>query len=824
MFRRAIGLVRRYLAHHLCIAQPGPDFVGPGFAAVSEVGLTPSHLRISLSLRQAPMGAEFWLVDESGFRNRLMPDPLGTSDHPHLSVTVPRRPGKMRLEETSTGVTNPVRLPGKLTETLAAARLAPGFLRGVIRALPLILEWRRTGDPGLRPTIRRALGLGVEPRRIEIDSRILLAPQTPFDAPPAPGVTIILPVYNSFELLEEVIDRVETHTDVPWHLIVIEDCSPDPRVRPWLQERVMRLGERVTLLENPQNLGFIKSVNRGFDLAIGRGWPVVLLNSDAFVPSGWASRLLAPIMANPQVASVTPMSNDAELMTVPVVCVPHSLPTGQGDRLDAVANGFVPGAGWVEMPTGVGFCMALSQGWLARVPQFDTAFGRGYGEEVDWCQRVAALGGRHIGLPNLFVEHRGGSSFGSADKQALIARNNLVIESRYPRFALEVQGFLAEDPLATPRLGLALAYGGAIARDMPSIYVAHSMGGGAEIWLQGRIAADLGPDGPGMALVLRLGGPRRWRLELFLPQQPVQSGETNDADLIARLLAPLPPLRLVYSCAVGDRDPAGLPDALLGLLREQDKAEILFHDFYPISPSYTLLDSAGRFGGVPAADDPDPAHQARRPDGSRVSLAEWRAAWARLALRSEWLTTFSDDSAQHVAAAWPQLADRIRIRAHTLHTPVPTIAAPAAGQPVSVAVLGNIGFQKGITLVSALGAKLATLPGAPRLVVIGNTDPAYTLPSSVTVHGGYAIADLPHLARQYGIMAWLVPSIWPETFSYTTHEALGTGLPVLGIDLGAQGAALRAHPRGHVVPLDAEQAMVQNLSELILKLSKAITP
>ena len=49
--------------------------------------------------------------------------------------------------------------------------------------------------------------------------------------------------------------------------------------------------------------------------------------------------------------------------------------------------------------------------------------------------------------------------------------------------------------------------------------------------------------------------------------------------------------------------------------------------------------------------------------------------------------------------------------------------------------------------------------------------------------------------------------IWPETFSYVTQEALMTGLPCLGFDLGGQGDALRAAGNGHVVALRNEVAV-----------------
>ena len=224
-------------------------------------------------------------------------------------------------------------------------------------------------------------------------------------------------------------NRLRRHSDLPWHLILVEDASPDPRIRPFLRDWVAGVeaaGDgRASLIENPVNLVFIGAVNLGLARAQQQApdAPVVLLNTDAFVPEGWLSRLVAPILADPLVASVTPMSNDAELASVPAICTRTVLAPGEADAIDAVARGLAAGAGLAEAPTGVGFCMALSPRFLARLPGFDTAFGRGYGEEVDWCQKAVALGGRHLYLPQLFVEHRGGSSFGSAAKaQATISK------------------------------------------------------------------------------------------------------------------------------------------------------------------------------------------------------------------------------------------------------------------------------------------------------------------------------------------------------------------------------------------------------------------
>lgn len=682
---------------------------------------------------------------------------------------------------------------------LARLRIGLRLMRQLIKLSPAIAAWKLGGDLRARDKVRDQLGLsGRDALPLLQAAQLTPPPEVARTGAAAGPVTILLPVYNAFDLLPEVLDRVLRHTELDWHLIAIEDASPDDRVRPFLRDWAAGQGARVTLLENSENRGFIGSVNRGFAALSAGGavpdhGPVVLLNSDAFLPQGWAARLVAPL-ADPEIATVTPLSNDAEIFSVPAICARSDLAPGQADALDQAARGL---SGQAEAPTGVGFCMAMSRDWLARIGDLDPAFGRGYGEEVDWCQRARAEGGRHVGISNLFVEHRGGESFGSAEKQALIAANGRVISSRYPNYDREVQEFIAADPLICARLALALDLAairaGSGAPRIP-VYLAHSLGGGAEHYLRDRIRGDL--DRVGAAAVLRIGGKSRWVVECHSPSGVTRAG-SDDAALVGALLARLPHRQMVYSCGVGDSDPAGLPDALLAMIRPDDQVEMLFHDWYPLSPSYTLTGSDGRW--QEPLDPADPVHQAPRPDGSRVALADWQAAWRRLAERADALVVFSPDGQERLAALWPDLTGTIVTRPHQV-APLPVLSAPASGadqQPV-IAVLGAISAHKGAEILQELARQAGR--NGPRIVMIGQPDPRFAMPRHVTIHGPYQRDDIADLARQYGVSHWLIPSVWPETFSFTTHEALSTGLPVIGFDLGAQGQALRAAPNGISVP------------------------
>jgi len=465
--------------------------------------------------------------------------------------------------------------------------------------------------------------------------------------------------------------------------------------------------------------------------------------------------------------------------------------------IDAVAQTLSADVPCPDGPTGVGFCMALNPHYLSLIPALDTTFGRGYGEEVDWCRKAIALGGRHVYQPRLFIEHRGAASFGADQKQALIRQSSAIIARRYPDFDGHVQDFLADDPLRSARLALGLAWAGAVATRAVPVYLAHTMGGGADTYLRARIAGDLTQ--MQAVIVLRVGGGLRWQVELHT-DAGITAAATDDQALMQRLLAPVTHRRVVYSCGVGDRDPVALPQVLVELA-QGSPVEVLMHDYFALTPSYTLLDSDGMFRGCPDPATTDRAHRVTRPDGTTVTLAAWRDAWGKLLRQADAITVFSPDSARLTALAYPDHAGRIVTKPHDSAAYAP-VSVPQT-RPV-IGVLGNIGAQKGAAVLVALSRYLARDKRAG-LVLLGQIDPQYRLAPPARIVGGYAPRDIPALAAKHGITCWLIPSVWPETFSYVTHEALATGLPVFSFDLGAQGDAVaqaaKARGQGGVISL-----------------------
>ncbi|WP_156945751.1 glycosyltransferase [Roseicyclus elongatus] len=389
-----------------------------------------------------------------------------------------------------------------------------------------------------------------------------------------------------------------------------------------------------------------------------------------------------------------------------------------------------------------------------------------------------------------------------------------MIARRFPAYDLEVQTYIARDPLRTPRLVLAVALAGFTADGPVPLYLAHSLGGGAEHALQEEIAqrTRLGQS----AMVLRVGGAARFQFELHT-SDGVIAATTNDLSSVQAMLATVPALDIIYSCGVGHPDPAALPDILLSLGRGdgRDRFAARVHDFFMLSPSYNLLGSDGRYRGAVAGTSQDPAHCVRAADGQVVTLGQWRRRWAGFLEKCHEITVFSQSSADLMQAGFPDwLSERVHCRPHKISASVLQVDTSQAHSTV-IGVLGNLNRAKGADLICEIGQHLLREATGHKVVLIGNIDPAFSLPPSVTLHGSYQIDEIAALAERYHVGRWLVPSVWPETFSFATHEVIATGLPVFGFDIGAQGEALRAAPNGHPIPFDPDGDLVAAVLQAI---------
>lgn len=304
--------------------------------------------------------------------------------------------------------------------------------------IDLVTDGGPPGQPGLPFSV--ALGTaGILPA---MASPIAITPQhgaarlLPLDAQPMQReIVIVIPVYNAADAVQRCLESVLEHSSGRFRLIVINDASPDPAIAPLLES--YRSLDCVELLENPENLGFTATVNRGMQAA-GRA-DVVLLNADTEVSANWLTGLRHALHSAADVATATAVSNNAGAFSVPELEQENPFPPGWDLTRTARSAWQEAGLAYPELPTGNGFCMLIRREVLDAVGLFDVAaFPQGYGEENDFCQRASAHGWRHLIAGNVYVAHARSLSFGSERREMLGRAGMQVLRERWPNYESDV--------------------------------------------------------------------------------------------------------------------------------------------------------------------------------------------------------------------------------------------------------------------------------------------------------------------------------------------------------------------------------------------------
>ena len=254
---------------------------------------------------------------------------------------------------------------------------------------------------------------------------------------------IVVPVYRGEAETRACLESVlAAPARRPFEVVVIDDASPEPAISGWL--RALAAEGRITLIAHSDNRGFVASVNEGMRLHPARD--VVLLNSDTEVAGGWLDRLWAHFEADASIGTATPFSTNATICSYPRTLAANAMPPGETTASLDAAFAAANAGRCVDIPTAVGFCVAITRRALDRVGLFDVErYGAGYGEEVDFCMRAARAGFRNVLAGDVFVMHVGEVSFGGTGAGRR-AQAQATVDALYPEFQQRLAVFLPSDP------------------------------------------------------------------------------------------------------------------------------------------------------------------------------------------------------------------------------------------------------------------------------------------------------------------------------------------------------------------------------------------
>jgi O-antigen biosynthesis protein len=633
---------------------------------------------------------------------------------------------------------------------------------------------------------------------------------TRFETVPAASVAvtdIVIPIYNAPDDLRKCIESVFAHTDANhFRLTLIDDGSPDARVGQYLTE-LGKTAPQVRILTNESNGGFTATVNRAFRETTH---DVLLLNSDTIVTPQWLPAMRACLASDPTIATVTPFSNNAEIASVPIWLQDNRAPSPDEAAHIAQAARDISDGSWPDLPTGVGFCMLLSRAAIHAIGEFDEAtFGRGYGEENDWCQRALKAGWRNVLCTSAYVMHTGSQSF-SDTKKALVETNIGKLNRKHPGYDVDVQRFIARDPIAPYRNALNSRAIALRDREKPGVlHILHGKDGGLE-----RHARDLVRDQAGVRHYILLALGETWTIEdhaanhdpltLEIEHQRDELWKDFFDGVCERFAIDAIHIHHISACRDG---------LLLALKDTKIPYRVTLHDFYYACPAVHLLKGDDTYCGAQTDVRVCQACIDSHPLVPRKRVEEWRAQNETFLAKATHVIAPSDFTARTTNTYFKNIAITTIPHVTRLQAPSEIPAAQFSPPPnkfsVTLAVVGAVGPLKGARNVELIGRRLRERKLDARLVLIGYMDRQFHASAreggQFIVHGAYKAFELPHLLRAYDTSIVIFPAIGPETYGYALSEVWLSGFAPVVSDVGTLPDRVRTCDGGWVEPIPTEE-------------------
>ncbi|OIJ11702.1 hypothetical protein BKP37_14755 [Anaerobacillus alkalilacustris] len=634
-------------------------------------------------------------------------------------------------------------------------------------------------------------------------------------------VDIVIPVYNALDELKECVASLQKYTKFPHRIILINDKSPDPNVSVYLQS--ISINENIIVLENEQNLGFIGSINRGFEYSSN---DVVILNSDTRVTSEWLRSLVVCAYSMKEIGTVTPVSNAAGPFSVPKFNENLDLKAGYTEHDYAKMIAKYSERNYPEVPTGNGYCMYIKRVVIDQVGNFDTAFGKGYCEENDFCMRVLKSGMTNVIDDSTFVYHQRTVSFSSEEKQKLIQENRRILDEKHPEYTELVRKFIAENPLSYLQEKMQEEFEGKSEQTFKrnSLFVLHKGSGGTPLTnldLLRNIRDTYQPfvltsDRKELELYkLENNGDLKLIFKIaFLKEISVKDFSRFDYKHILTNI-----IHKFDISKIHVRHLLGHTFDIPTIAKEMNIPIVLsFHDFYFICPTIQLLDDKKTYCAGACTQGQGKCHYPKgwfpdMPDLKHNWIYQWREEAGKMFANVDVFITTSEYSKERYCTVYPDLREKpFHVIEHgrdfelTLDVAVP----PERDKKIKIVSFGGLNLQKGSKLLIGLMELDKKRENRIELHLLGKVADK-KLEEVAISHGEYERDELPILLEGIRPNLSAVFSIWPETYCHTLTESWALGLPTLVTDIGTL--------RERVVKSDAGWLVdVNNIEEIYNKI------
>lgn len=645
-------------------------------------------------------------------------------------------------------------------------------------------------------------------------------------------IFVVVPVYNGTRVLKELVESLSSTYSEPSdsiQFLFLDDGSPDPELNTLFKIDFFQRPD-VQVVRRKQNLGFILTVNEGAKLA-PPGHDLVLLNSDTQIWTRCFEKFQELALRYPNCGSVTPLTNNgtiASLFQWPAGKVLESWISPREVAL-TVEAAQLP-TPYVPAPTGVGFCMFIPRQAWDRVGELSPVFGKGYGEECDWCRRAIRAGFENLIATEVYVHHSGTASFTSEEKKQLCLRNARLLEQRNPGYDAAVVSYVQRNPIKTERLILLTRIISEISkkkdpeRKVFAFFLHHDPrdpeGGGTEKHVQ-RLMDQILPIHPALSLFPIGMGKFKIRLEyrgvIFYEESFYFE---SFGHVIAKIYSWIDVLHIHHTLDW----PSSCVDLLLAF--PISKKILTAHDYFLLCPSINLLKNRACFCSVEPDLNSCNSCLARSHGYWDKKIEEYRRENLIRLQKVDLVLVPSAAVIQYFQNAfgdeWIEIKNKTQVFAHEFsYIPESTISHSEEKDfvPKRMVFIGHLALHKGAEIVAEAIPELQKK--GFEVEVWGSYHGIREKKLSVPILPFQKIEELAQLFQSRRPALAVLPSIWAETFSYMMYECIFlSSTPLVVGPYGNPALVVQSEKIGRVMRTADNMGLINACLEASVELEK----
>ncbi|MCI8273615.1 MAG: glycosyltransferase [Clostridia bacterium] len=644
------------------------------------------------------------------------------------------------------------------------------------------------------------------------------------------SVDIIVPVYNAYEFTEECIKSVIRNTDLNKHtLILINDKSPDEKIFPMLKKyQEENTDKNIEVLDNEENLGFVGTVNKGMSYSKN---DVILLNSDTEVTKNWVEKIQKCAYSNKYIATVTPLTNNGTICSVPNFGIDNELPKNMtleeyAEMIEKSSKNRYP-----QLTTGNGFCMYIKREVIKELGIFDAeTFGKGYGEENDFCYRALDHGYINVLCDNTFIYHKGTQSFKkenmTATRAALIEEHMGFLRKKHPIYVQKTDNFIANNPIRDIQENINInikLYG-----KKRILYLVNEweenmeMTGGTSLHIKDIIKSNMKNNIASFVIAPDKYDLPRFKLYLYTDEYAKEiANYKTDIQHYGQIVYTNNSYKEMLQ-NIFDSFSIDVLHVHHFLFQTFDAIEIAkkrkifsiitLHDLYMICPSINMI-YKDKYCEYDKTKDCAKCLNIRYGVNSNI-LTNWQTRCKQVLKEFDKIIVPSENTKKLFDKVYKDLP--IEVVEHGVIISKPSESARIS-KYFNIAFVGSMAIHKGSNILKEL-IKVNKKSNI-KIHLFGKSEDRELARShsSYINHGKYTRGELPQLLIKNDIDLVCIFATWPETYSYTLTECYMAQIPVITFNIGAVGDRVKKDGLGWTIDINSSAADILNKIEEISK-------